>query len=290
MTLGIYINPLTGNLLKKEDLCELDLWGKSGERQIPLWNSKVPIFINSDDLIAKDEYLTKDSPYFNDKSETTPLLHQRRIRCTLGLIEKANLPDAKLIDIACGNGIITKAIKEKYPSYQIFGLDNSLTAIRNAGSEDGIEYVVADAFKMPFVEDIFDIAVCNNFWEHVNNPVDLALEANRVLKMGGYCIISTPSRYNFDNLWQVLRGRETALQNPSFHVTEYTVGQMKELLTKAGFEIIEVTSESLPITRGSWKSRLRYKLIKPIITFLIKKTGSHHNLETTMFISAIKVR
>ncbi len=291
MKLELYINPQTRNKLEERDLCDYSQWVSGSDNRIPVWNSRVPVFLNLVDISGKDEYLDEvQSPYFNEASELTPLLHNRRIKCTMALIEKLNLQGARLLDIACGDGIITKAIKAKFNKYEVFGLDNSFTAIKNAVSEIPIEYMVADAFEVPLRDAIIDVVVCNNFWEHVTNPVCLAKEANRVLKMGGYYIISTPSRYNFDNVWRVLKGKPVALQNPRFHLTEYSIGQMKELLSKAGFEITDVISEALPITQGSWKQIMRYKLLKPLLKHFLKIVGSHHNLETTVFISAKKIR
>jgi hypothetical protein len=61
------------------------------------------------------------------------------------------------------------------------------------------------------------------------------------------------------------------------HVTEYTVGQVKEQLAYGGFEVRRILSS--PISEGSIKA----SIAKWILSQLISLVGSHHQLEATLF-------
>lgn len=60
-------------------------------------------------------------------------------------------------------------------------------------------------------------------------------------------------------------------------VTEHFVGQVLEQLTYGGFETIKVFSQ--PVARASFK----YKLANIILSSIISITGSHHQVESTVF-------
>jgi hypothetical protein len=61
------------------------------------------------------------------------------------------------------------------------------------------------------------------------------------------------------------------------HVTEYTVGQVKEQLAYGGFEVRRILSRA--ISAGSIKANVA----KWIFSQLISLVGSHHQLEATVF-------
>jgi hypothetical protein len=61
------------------------------------------------------------------------------------------------------------------------------------------------------------------------------------------------------------------------HVTEYTVGQIKEQLAYGGFQVKKVVSR--PISAGSLKANIA----RMVFSKLISMVGSHHQLEETVF-------
>ena len=67
------------------------------------------------------------------------------------------------------------------------------------------------------------------------------------------------------------------------HVTEYTIGQIKEQLKFGGYEVDKVYSP--PIKEGA----LIFRILKYLIYISLKTIKSHHILESTVFYSANKV-
>jgi 2-polyprenyl-3-methyl-5-hydroxy-6-metoxy-1,4-benzoquinol methylase len=239
-----------------------------------------PIFLSSDEVDRCDEYREQDPHGFelNQNSD----FQQRRINCTLAsvkeAIQKLSLTDAlKLLDLGCGQGFITEKIKKLYPDAEIAALDYSVTAIEYAINHfSGIDFVVGDAYKSPYMESYFDVVVCNNLWEHVPDPINLLAGIKPILKPGGFLIISTPSRYRLSNLIRVILGKPVAFMS-KHHVTEYSVGQVVEQLRFAGFKSVRIISE--PIANESF----RLRLARIIVSSFIKSTGSQHQIESTVF-------
>ena len=279
----------------ESDVIPYDNWIKNVDNTgISVHPDGFYIFISHEQAIKLDEYkVSVIDPYWDTSNPGYPDAEERMKECTLELIDKTGIkdnPSVRILDVACGKGNITNAIKKKYPSSFITGLDISSTAIQEAVKKyRDIPFVVADCYSIPFASETFDIVVCNNFWEHITNPYLLGDNLNRILKSHGSLIISTPSRYNFNNLWSVMVGRKVNFQNPTFHVAEYSIGQLKEQLNRCGFTVETIISRPAPLYGASWKTKLKHKLVKPVIQTLIKLTHSHHILDITAFILARKI-
>lgn len=265
--------------------CTYETWNSSYDKYIC---AKHPtgflIFLNPDQINKCDEYSVAD-PYDVEINLSSDF-QQRRIRCTLELLKRIGKLGAKLLDVGCGQGHLTRLIYDNYPGMEVSGIDYSLSAINFAAEKcNAIDYAVADAYHLPYIRGYFDIVICNNIWEHVADPLKLLSGVKRVTRPGGWLIISTPSRYRIENLLRVFRGRSVLMQS-SLHVTEYTVGQVIEQLSYSGYEVIDVISEPITRSLNSMNELVVYKVIKPVLEYLLKFFRSHHSLESTVFFLA----
>lgn len=236
-----------------------------------------PVHLSATELSESDEYSEAD-PYSVEENLTGPF-HQRRIILTLELLRDIGNP-GRILDVGCGEGYITEEIKRAFPDSDVHGMDYSLSAVRKAhASFPHISFSVGDALQRHYPEGLFDVVVYNNLWEHVTDPIGLANRAKEVLRPGGYVIVSTPSRFRTRNLVRTLLGKKVRMMS-KHHVTEYTVGQVKEQFAWAGFEVVKAFSR--PSGIGAWKSRIAGR----IFGFWTALTGSHHQLEETIFFLA----
>lgn len=64
------------------------------------------------------------------------------------------------------------------------------------GLADKFEFVVGDAAKMPFSDNQFDTVIMNDAMEHVDDPMGVLSEINRVLKVGGRLYVNFPPYYH----------------------------------------------------------------------------------------------
>ncbi|NTV51467.1 MAG: methyltransferase domain-containing protein, partial [Candidatus Firestonebacteria bacterium] len=81
---------------------------------------------------------------------------------------------------------------------------NSLTESRPENSEiweNQVEFIQADAQALAWGTGTFDLVICTEMLEHVGDPEQAMREIFRVLKPGGYAVISTPNySWNFAGL------------------------------------------------------------------------------------------
>jgi 2-polyprenyl-3-methyl-5-hydroxy-6-metoxy-1,4-benzoquinol methylase len=280
-----------GRLVGDEDGCKLEEWpALATERSFALHPKGFPIFLAPDLLAASDEYAEGDRYLVEDRIDNA--FHRRRSECTRALLRQAladGPAEPRILDLGCGQGHLTEEIRAEFPGAQIAACDYSLSAIEYAAPRfPEIEFAVADAMDPPYPPESFDAVICNNIWEHVPDPLRLLAAVRRVLRMGGCVVISTPSRYHFYNLMRGLMGKRLGRISP-MHVTEYSVGQVKEQLRFGGFEFLAVTSMRIPVTAGTLRRKLAVHVLLPLLRAYIRMSGSHHVLETTAFYLARKV-
>lgn len=171
------------------------------------------------------------------KNETAPSLISGFNKARDGFIEifaKQNLSDKAILELGCGDGERTELF---YEFSRVIGVDvvNRVSAER----KNKFVFVLADATRLPFKEEIFDGVVSFDVIEHVEEDKKFVDEAFRVCKQGGKLIIGTPNRSRLSNRLRTLIGRKVVypytLGPGVVHLREYTCGDFISLILSAGF-------------------------------------------------------
>jgi SAM-dependent methyltransferase len=132
----------------------------------------------------------RDSKYYN----------KLKADWTIKLCDKylGNISQKDFLDLGCGTGLTEKNLIEKFNSG--VGLDLSYGMIE-AGVKnlDNCSFVQADASKLPFPDQSFDLVLSITFLHHVSdeNIHNIMKESKRVLKNGGMIIHFDHNPYNF---------------------------------------------------------------------------------------------
>jgi 2-polyprenyl-3-methyl-5-hydroxy-6-metoxy-1,4-benzoquinol methylase len=207
----------------------------------------IDVFLLSEVVAVSDEY-REQNPYRDERTKETVW---DRSRTTM--IAEA-VAGTDLLDVGCGEGELSAALAAKH---RVEGLDHSVAAVRSARARvPNAHFVVADAQDLPYADGQFDTVVLANIFEHVEAPCLLLREARRVLKPQGRLVMSTPSRYKTANFRRAMTGRRLVLNSPN-HVTEYTCGQVGEILRWCGFALVSSDSNLRCRTRfGTAAARL----------------------------------
>ncbi len=96
-----------------------------------------------------------------------------------------------ILDIGCGTGMIMDAMGSHG---RVYGLDASPDAIRLSKRRELHRIVRSDAGAgLPFRNEAFDAVTCLDVLEHLDDDRNLIEEIFRVLKPGGYVIITVPA-------------------------------------------------------------------------------------------------
>ena len=104
--------------------------------------------------------------------------------------------DSSVIDIGCGPGTHLSLLEEK-GFVNLYGIDASTNMIRLAdesNQKEGI-FLQADAERLPFRDDCFDIVMCLGTLEHLDNADKALSEMVRISK--NKVFINVPNKFSF---------------------------------------------------------------------------------------------
>lgn len=171
---------------------------------------------------------------------------------------------AKTLEAGCGLGHFTIAASAL--GYRAEGLDWSEPTIDRLRRQFGrIPWHIGDVRQLPFADGSFDAVYSPGVCEHfADGPVAVLEETRRVLRRGGFAIVSTPCF----NEW--LQRRAGRLSRPStssngggdtvdesaFHEYAFTPDGMADLLGRIGFDVLQIrpygTLDTL-VRFGGWR-------------------------------------
>ena len=103
----------------------------------------------------------------------------------MDFVEENILDNIKLLDVGCGEGNYFHLYEDLNIDYK--GIDIDCPETKNT--------IKCGAEKLPFKDKSFDMVVCMDVLEHVEDPFAAISEIHRVLKKKGELIMSVPNYY-----------------------------------------------------------------------------------------------
>ena len=100
-----------------------------------------------------------------------------------------------ILDVGASSGVICEYLSRYFG--HVTGMDVDEKAIAYAQShfkKDNLTFEVGDAMAMQYPDDVFDVVICSQVYEHVPNAETLMAEIFRVLKPCGVVYFSAGNR------------------------------------------------------------------------------------------------
>lgn len=173
----------------------------------------------------------------------------------------------RILDVGCGAGALTKAIKKLFAEIDIAGCDISRRAIKEAlKNADGVDFLCASACRLPFESGEFDVVIMHSVLDHVENSDASAREVNRVLKKGGTFLLMDPLEKEPNTIHGQLTRRVKSFRmhrrKRCGHITAFGRESLFDLLRNCGFKIKSVELDWF------YLAQLIDVLYYPLVSFL----------------------
>jgi 2-polyprenyl-3-methyl-5-hydroxy-6-metoxy-1,4-benzoquinol methylase len=156
-----------------------------------------------------------------------------------------DLQEKRVLDVGCGNGdfLISCCL---LGAKETVGIDfvaevvkGALKNVNNSGFEKKINVVQADALKIPFPDNSFDVVMSFGLLEHFEKQSELIFEKKRVLKKNGFLIVLVPNFFSIPRQFFGIARRIFQPENVIFE-KPLTSWLLKKELEKAGLRKIEI--------------------------------------------------
>jgi ubiquinone/menaquinone biosynthesis C-methylase UbiE len=176
--------------------------------------------------------------------------HVGMIKDLISIAKKNNitLKNKKILEVGAGSGVDSLTLskitgcKSTCVDYSLESLSFMKKNFKQAGVKAA--FIKADAQKLPFKDNSFDLVFSNGVMEHFKNPFPMIEESKRVLKKEGILIIGVPQTYSFYTIKkQILMtfGKWFAGWE-----TQYSKSDMKKIANRLKLKIIDVKIYGYP--------------------------------------------
>jgi SAM-dependent methyltransferase len=136
------------------------------------------------------------------------------------LLEPDN--NARLLDAGCGKGDLTAAAAKAIGTINIQGVE-AVAEIADMAREKGIKVQLSDLNDpFPFDNEAFDVVLAIEIIEHLSNTDVFLKEIFRILRKGGYVVVSTPNLSSWPNVMYLIWGKQPAVASVSDEVVVNT--------------------------------------------------------------------
>lgn len=162
--------------------------------------------------------------------------HMGKLHAVLDLID--SYKPKKILDVGCAGGWFLSEISKRFPSAKFTGVDVYKPAVLYAGKQyKSLTFITADAHKLPFPDDSFDLVICTEVLEHVINPEEVMMEITRILKKKGVAIIEMDSgNFLFRIIWHWWTNMRKGVWKDA-HIHAFTARKLEELLKKSKLRV-----------------------------------------------------
>ena len=185
-----------------------------------------------------------------------------RVRAVAALTKQISERIDRVVDVASGGGAYVREVKRTLgDTPRFFAADRQFACVGGYRlNHPEAAGALADVTALPFKSSAFDLALCLDIIEHLDEDVEFLRGVGRLLRPGGWIVVST---HNSRSLQHVIGLTTSAMQGKRWlgwdptHVRFYNVRTLSDKLRAAGFETRAIAGTyflpfHLPARIASW--------------------------------------
>lgn len=205
--------------------------------------------------------------------------YENRRKNAFALIKSVAKPGDKILDVAAAQGNFTLKLAELGYDVTWNDIREELAKYVEMKREKGkVSYKPGNVFEIKF-ETLFDIIIATEIIEHVAHPDEFLMGLSRLLKPGGYIIITTPLGNYFKNDLpkfsefsdpKIFEEKQFG-PNSADHIFLIHLDEVQSLAKKSNLEIISINYYTNFLTNGHIKLNKLLNFIPKQLVFSIEK-------------------
>lgn len=144
----------------------------------------------------------------------------------------------KCLDVGCGEGLITDALRSRRNGLAVYGTDISPVRLARAAKRVvETDFVAGDLLALPWRNESFDSVVCCEVLEHIPDHESALMEIFRILKKTGLLLVTVPDRQELS--WVVCPECGTRVYKDG-HLRSFSPDDLRYLFAPHG-EVLTLT-------------------------------------------------
>lgn len=156
---------------------------------------------------------------------------------------KLKIEKGRFLDMGCGEGYVLNEAKKH--GFEAYGIDIA----NNLAIKTDIIFYEKSIFEANFPENYFSVIYMDSVLEHIESPLQILNELNRILKPGGVILVIVPNEDSQMNdiikLIYTLRFKSTMYSKikpfiPPYHINGFNRSSLKKTLETSNFKSIEI--------------------------------------------------
>ncbi len=180
---------------------------------------------------------------------------------------------SKVLDIGCWDGTLGSMLIER--GNEVYGIEIN-EEVAEIAKKRGLKVKIQDInFGFDFEDNFFDVVVAAEIIEHILDTDFFIDNIRRVLKPGGFLVLSTPNAASLGRRIMLLLGKnpyfEASLGYPPYahagHIRFFTKKLLLGFLEYKGFEIVKFESDAVNVT---YSGKIAGKLLADVFPTLGK--------------------
>lgn len=152
----------------------------------------------------------------------------------------------RVLDVACGTGLLLKQVLERVPDGEAFGIDASADMLAQAqaalGSQPHVQLEQrtlgsGETANLPYAPATFDLITCTNVLHDLPEPLAVLKGLRRLLAPNGQLVIEDYARREPPFPWVVIEWLEQRIEGG--HGRAYTLAEARALCLQAGLHVLD---------------------------------------------------
>jgi 2-polyprenyl-3-methyl-5-hydroxy-6-metoxy-1,4-benzoquinol methylase len=180
------------------------------------------------------------------------------------LVGTKNLKESSktFLDVGCATGLLLDHQRSR--GWAVKGVEVCRPSAEYGRTSRGLDIWTGTLEEARFPSESFDVVHFSHLIEHLNSPLNFLREVARILRPGGWAIVTTPNTDGWQARWFKASWRSAIAD----HLYLFSKKNLKQALTKTGFHVKRVKSW------GGLAQGAKPRLLKPVLDRLVKVLGT----------------